>query len=60
MTNLSFWGIYNLNNNQYSFVRMKNLNNDIFGSFMYFHPKEVNFISQIPKLFLDKVLKAHP
>jgi len=34
----AYWGICNLNTHQYTIVELKKLNNDIFGTFMYFHP----------------------
>ncbi len=34
----AYWGICNLKTHQYSFVELRKLNNDIFGTFMYFHP----------------------
>ncbi|MFA6127861.1 MAG: 6-bladed beta-propeller [Bacteroidales bacterium] len=34
----AYWGICNLKTHQYSLVELRKLNNDIFGTFMYFHP----------------------
>lgn len=34
----AYWGFYNMDTDEYSFVSNKKIKNDIFGSFMYFNP----------------------
>lgn len=55
----AYWGIYNLENDEYKFINMSKVNNDIFGSFQYFHPKGIinqELVFPIPphKLIKDK------
>ncbi len=47
----AYWGFYNMDTNEYSFVSNKNIKNDIFGSFMYFNPTgatEDEYILAVP------------
>lgn len=37
-SNAAYWGFYNMDSDEYSFVKNKGIKNDIFGSFMYFNP----------------------
>ena len=55
----AYWGIYNLDTHQYSFVPLKKLTNDIFGPFVVLLPAGITkdeFIFTVPpdKLIKDK------
>ena len=63
-SNNPYWGIYNLATNNYRFAKMKSIENDIFGSFIYLHPKGLTkseFIFAVPpdKLIKDKNSKFY-
>lgn len=58
-SNAAYWGFYNLSTNHYSFVPLKQLVNDIYGSYNYFHPigitrDEFIFSASPDKLTKDK------
>ncbi|MCX6226650.1 MAG: 6-bladed beta-propeller, partial [Bacteroidia bacterium] len=58
-SNKAYWGLYNLATNQYSFVALPKLVNDIYGSYSYFHPigitrDEFIFPASPDKLTKDK------
>jgi len=58
-SNKAYWGLYNLATNQYSFVALPKLVNDIYGSYSYFHPigitrDEFIFSATPDKLIQDK------
>ncbi len=40
-SNVAYWGIYNLNTHNHTFVNYKNIKNDIFGTYVYYSPSGV-------------------